>query len=134
MNLVVVCGVLQVRRHTHQLYWYHGCHPAKMYLLPWIQLPLWLTLSLALRNMSGAWPGAPPDRRHTPRYTYTTRSALCTVTAPSSLADAVARHVELASGGVGWFQDLTAADPCLVLPLLLVVANLLNIEVRGKGL
>ena len=66
------CGVvvLQVRRCTHQLYWYHGCHPAKMYLLPWIQLPLWLTLSLALRNMSGAWPGTPPDRRHAHTHTH----------------------------------------------------------------
>lgn len=131
--VMVVCVALQVRRSTHQLYWYYGCHPAKMYLLPWIQLPLWLTLSLALRNMSGAWPGSPPNCRHLHALLY--EAVFVDVpNCSSSRADAVALHVELASGGVGWFHDLTAADPCLALPFVLVVANLLNIEVRDKWL
>lgn len=66
---------------------------------------------------------------------------ICTVVCMSFLAlvhqlffphGAVARHVELASGGVAWFQDLTSADPYLALPCVLVAANLLNIEVSIK--
>lgn len=41
-------------------------------------------------------------------------------------------HVELASGGMAWFSDLTLADPFFILPAVLVVSNLLNIEVRDK--
>ena len=66
---------------------------------------------------------------------------MCTVVCMSFFASvhqlffpygAVARHVELASGGVAWFQDLTSADPYLALPCVLVAANLLNIEVSSK--
>lgn len=50
----------KVRKMAKQVYRKEGCHPLKVALLPWIQLPLWIILSLALRNMSGAFPGSEP--------------------------------------------------------------------------
>ena len=36
------------------LYERDNCHPMKEFILPWIQIPLWISMSLALRNMAGA--------------------------------------------------------------------------------
>ena len=37
--------------------------------------------------------------------------------------------LSFASEGVLWFQNLTVADPCCVLPVILAFTNFLNIEV-----
>ena len=80
-----------------------GCSPYKLYLLPWVQIPLWVTLSFALRNMTGYFP---------------TCASHCADTAQSMSVE-----------GLLWFQDLTAADPYYVLPVLVALTNLMNIEV-----
>ncbi|XP_040903990.1 cytochrome c oxidase assembly protein COX18, mitochondrial isoform X2 [Toxotes jaculatrix] len=41
-----------LRRVVSQLYVRDNCHPIKASLLVWVQLPLWISLSLALRNLS----------------------------------------------------------------------------------
>lgn len=41
-----------LRRIVSQLYIRDNCHPFKASLLIWVQLPLWISLSLALRNLS----------------------------------------------------------------------------------
>ncbi|XP_039975706.1 cytochrome c oxidase assembly protein COX18, mitochondrial isoform X2 [Xiphias gladius] len=41
-----------LRRIVTQLYIRDNCHPFKASLLVWVQLPLWISLSLALRNLS----------------------------------------------------------------------------------
>ncbi|XP_041799664.1 cytochrome c oxidase assembly protein COX18, mitochondrial [Chelmon rostratus] len=41
-----------LRRIVSQLYVRDNCHPFKASLLVWVQLPLWVSLSLALRNLS----------------------------------------------------------------------------------
>ncbi|MED6233186.1 hypothetical protein ATANTOWER_008118 [Ataeniobius toweri] len=41
-----------LRRLVSQLYIRDNCHPFKASLLVWVQLPLWVSLSLALRNLS----------------------------------------------------------------------------------
>ncbi|KAM9740674.1 cytochrome c oxidase assembly protein COX18, mitochondrial isoform 1-T2 [Menidia menidia] len=41
-----------LRRLVAQLYVRENCHPMKASLLVWVQLPLWVSLSLALRNLS----------------------------------------------------------------------------------
>ncbi|XP_061541126.1 cytochrome c oxidase assembly protein COX18, mitochondrial isoform X1 [Phycodurus eques] len=41
-----------LRRLVSQLYVRDNCHPLKASLLVWVQLPLWISLSLALRNLS----------------------------------------------------------------------------------
>ncbi|XP_072251187.1 cytochrome c oxidase assembly protein COX18, mitochondrial [Leuresthes tenuis] len=43
-----------LRRLVSQLYVRDNCHPFKASLLVWVQLPLWVSLSLALRNLSSA--------------------------------------------------------------------------------
>ncbi|KAM9795574.1 cytochrome c oxidase assembly protein COX18, mitochondrial [Neosynchiropus ocellatus] len=41
-----------LRRLVSRLYVRDNCHPFKASLLVWVQLPLWVSLSLALRNLS----------------------------------------------------------------------------------
>uniref|UniRef100_A0A1A8B098 Cytochrome c oxidase assembly homolog 18 n=1 Tax=Nothobranchius furzeri TaxID=105023 RepID=A0A1A8B098_NOTFU len=41
-----------LRRIVSQLYIRDNCHPFKASLLVWVQLPLWVSFSLALRNLS----------------------------------------------------------------------------------
>ncbi|XP_053734270.1 cytochrome c oxidase assembly protein COX18, mitochondrial [Synchiropus splendidus] len=41
-----------MRRIVSQLYIRDNCHPFKASLLVWVQLPMWISLSLALRNLS----------------------------------------------------------------------------------
>ncbi|XP_071314727.1 cytochrome c oxidase assembly protein COX18, mitochondrial [Trachinotus anak] len=41
-----------LRRIVSQLYVRDNCHPFKASLLVWVQLPLWISFSLALRNLS----------------------------------------------------------------------------------
>ncbi|KAL6117180.1 cox18 [Pungitius sinensis] len=41
-----------LRRIVSQLYIRDNCHPFKASLLIWVQLPLWISVSLALRNLS----------------------------------------------------------------------------------
>lgn len=44
-----------------EVYSNEGCHPLKVALLPWIQVPLWIIISLALRNMSGVYTSGRPN-------------------------------------------------------------------------
>ena len=48
----------QVRKMTSEVYSQEKCHPMKTFLLPWCQIPLWIVLSFAIRNLAGAFPGA----------------------------------------------------------------------------
>lgn len=61
MSFLTNKNCFKVRKMAKQVYLREGCHPLKVALLPWIQLPLWIILSLALRNMSGAFPGSEPS-------------------------------------------------------------------------
>ncbi|XP_029836166.3 cytochrome c oxidase assembly protein COX18, mitochondrial [Ixodes scapularis] len=79
-----------------------NCHPFKSSLVIWFQLPLWISLSVALRNMAYMMP-----------YQDMAAQAL---------------FLELSVGGALWFPNLTLPDPLFVMPLLLGITNLLNIE------
>lgn len=52
--------ILQLYRLIKELYIRDNCHPFKASLVAWIQFPMWISISLALRNMSGSLhiPGA----------------------------------------------------------------------------
>jgi inner membrane protein COX18 len=89
---------------ARDLYSQEGCNPYRVAILPWVQLPLWITLSFALRNMAGVFPGVPSN-------------------------DAV--KTTLVSEGCLWFPDLTVPDPYYILPILLVGTNLCNIELHA---
>ena len=95
--------LVQARKVARQLFSQEGCSPYKLTILPWVQMPLWIVLSFALRDMTGVFPNKVPLN---PEAT-----------------------VSFVSEGLLWFHDLTLPDPYFVLPVILALSNLLNIEV-----
>lgn len=99
------------KRHRKMIYDYYqaeGCNPLKIYILPWIQLPLWFFLSLTFRNLTGFF----PSQR-------------------SAGGDVVLPCPEMASQGALWFADLTVADPTMIIPFAVGIFNLTNIELNA---
>ncbi|XP_028608504.1 cytochrome c oxidase assembly protein COX18, mitochondrial isoform X1 [Grammomys surdaster] len=91
-----------MRRLVSELYVRDNCHPFKATVLVWVQLPMWIFMSVALRNLS----------------TGATRS------------DAgISVQEQLAAGGSLWFPDLTAVDSTWILPVSVGVVNLLIVEI-----
>ena len=84
----------------HQINW--KMYRIKAYSFPVIQLPLFISISLAIRNITGALPEW-----------YKVTSII-----PSMKME-----------GFGWFLDLTLADPYYVLPAMILLSNLLNISI-----
>ena len=94
-----------LRRKRLQLQREHQCETWRIVALPLTQVPLWIMISLVLRRMSGA-----PSL-------FVASSAVCP---PSPLMD---------TQGALWCLDLTAPDGTLVLPVLMGLFNILNLEV-----
>ena len=94
---------LEVKKMRRELYRKEGFSPTRVALLPWIQIPLWITLSLGLRNVCGAYPGVDPS---------------CI-------------NPTLHSEGFLWIQDLTLTDKWWILPVVLGLCNWLNIELHS---
>uniref|UniRef100_A0A8C5LCK3 Cytochrome c oxidase assembly protein 18 n=1 Tax=Jaculus jaculus TaxID=51337 RepID=A0A8C5LCK3_JACJA len=92
-----------MRRLVSELYVRDNCHPFKATVLVWVQLPMWIFMSVALRNFS----------------TGTTRSEGFSV------------QEQLAAGGVLWFPDLTAVDSTWILPISIGITNLLIVEISA---
>ncbi|XP_066576562.1 cytochrome c oxidase assembly protein COX18, mitochondrial isoform X2 [Amia ocellicauda] len=88
-----------LRRIVSELYVRDNCHPFKASLLIWVQIPMWVFLSLALRNMSVG----------------------LTDSARVSLS-------EFAAGGVLWFPDLTVPDSTWIMPISVGLINLIIVE------
>ncbi|XP_032228236.1 cytochrome c oxidase assembly protein COX18, mitochondrial isoform X2 [Nematostella vectensis] len=95
------------RRMMYELYQGEGCNPIKMFLLPWIQLPLWILISLSLRSMTGT--------------SYSQRNS----------GDLPVLCPEMASEGALWFPDLLVPDPTIMIPLAVGICNLTNIEMHA---
>lgn len=95
-----------VKRYSRELYVRDNCHPAKGSILLLVQLPMWIFLSLSLRNMTGAF----SERMYVD---------------PSSIVP------ELTTGGTLWFASLAAPDPTMILPVMVGVLNLANIEMHA---
>jgi mitochondrial inner membrane protein COX18 len=81
-----------------------NCHPFKSSVVIWAQLPMWLGLSMALRNMSSA-------------------------TEFSSLESQITL-LELSVGGFLWIPNLTYPDSSWILPVFLGLVNLAIIELQ----
>ncbi|XP_038615227.1 cytochrome c oxidase assembly protein COX18, mitochondrial [Tachyglossus aculeatus] len=90
-----------MRRLVSELYVRHNCHPFKATLLVWIQVPMWVLVSVALRNFS--------------------------VGAVDS--EGLPLREQFSTGGALWFPDLTALDSTLILPVSLGILNLFIVEV-----
>lgn len=81
-----------------------NCHPAKTFIVLWVQIPLWICLSMALRNMVYALPD------------------------PTSLHAQIIL-TQLTLDGFGWIPNLTEVDASYILPIILGLTNLAVIEV-----
>ncbi|XP_050801014.1 cytochrome c oxidase assembly protein COX18, mitochondrial [Gopherus flavomarginatus] len=88
-------------RIVSELYVRDNCHPFKASLLMWIQIPVWVFVSIALRNFS--------------------------VGAADS--EVLAVQEQLSTGGTLWFTDLTVPDSTWILPVSLGLLNLLIVEI-----
>ncbi|ROL50248.1 Mitochondrial inner membrane protein COX18 [Anabarilius grahami] len=89
-----------LKRIVSELYVRDNCHPFKASLLIWVQLPMWVCLSLALRNLS-------LGMGHVP----------------------LASEAGLATGGALWFPDLTLPDSTWIMPVSLGLINLIITEI-----
>ncbi|XP_065568285.1 cytochrome c oxidase assembly protein COX18, mitochondrial-like isoform X2 [Artemia franciscana] len=81
----------------------YNCHPFKSQIASIIQLPLWISVSLGLRNMALGLPSCNPDYQ-------LVQGQLC---------------VE----GVAWIPNLTDMDHSYILPVTLVLTNLFMTEI-----
>ncbi|XP_015272011.1 PREDICTED: mitochondrial inner membrane protein COX18 [Gekko japonicus] len=91
-----------LKRIVSELYIRDNCHPFKASLLIWIQVPVWVFVSMALRNFS--------------------------IGRTASEAELPIQE-QLSVGGTLWFMDLTAPDHTLILPITLGLLNLLIVEI-----
>ncbi|XP_002737317.1 cytochrome c oxidase assembly protein COX18, mitochondrial-like [Saccoglossus kowalevskii] len=97
---------MQMKKVVTALYIRDNIHPFKASLLLWVQLPMWVFISFALRNMTGAFPG--------------------------KVAQEFGPLVpSMATEGALWFPDLTLPDPFVILPIILGLSNLLVIEMHA---
>jgi membrane protein insertase Oxa1/YidC/SpoIIIJ len=95
--------ILKARGPVKELYKKHNCSPWKNLLSPLIQIPLFVTMSMAIRKLCGS------------AFLWSDRSD-----------PAIGVNTE----GLLWFEDLTISDPTLILPIVCSVLHLLNTEVR----
>lgn len=89
---------MNMERLLKELYIKHNCHPFKSSAVLVTQIPLWVSMSFALRNMCGAF--------------QIQGDVLPTLTP------------DLGSGGMLWFPNLLLPDATLILPLTLGVSFL----------
>ncbi|KAJ7313379.1 hypothetical protein JRQ81_004690 [Phrynocephalus forsythii] len=89
-----------MRRIVTNLYIRDNCHPAKASLLVLVQMPVWVFVSVALRNFSIG------------------RTA----------SEGAFIQEQLSTGGVLWFSDLTVPDSTWIIPISLGLLNLFIVE------
>ncbi len=95
---------LQYKEKKKELWKAHNCHPLKTFLLPWVQIPVFLSMSMAVRQLV-AFP-----------------IPFLGITGPP--AAGIDRE------GWLWFVDLTQSDPLYILPFVLGGLYLANVEVN----
>jgi len=83
----------------------------KRYLLPFVQIPLWISVSISLRHLTGSLP-----------INIVSTSELETIS------------LQLSQEGCLWFSNLCHIDSYYILPITLGIMNLTIIEIyRGDG-
>ena len=99
---ILLLSTKETRKRQKELFKKHNVQIWKNFILPTFQIPLWIIMSLTMRDLSGwsSW-----DNLH--------NKAL-----DPSL------YVE----GCLWFQDLAVADPMHIFPVILGVISLCNVE------
>jgi mitochondrial inner membrane protein COX18 len=100
------CTVLykrSLKKQWHNLIVRDNCHPFKASLVIWFQIPVWVCMSFALRNLVNIQAGDP--------------ASLIT-------------FMELSTGGIGWIPNLTEPDHSWILPVAFGLTNLTIIELQ----
>ncbi|KAJ2080645.1 hypothetical protein H4R24_002926 [Coemansia sp. RSA 988] len=92
----------------HDLMLRQGCHPVFSMLLPLSQLPVWLSMSYALRHLCGR-PGF-----------WDNQGAMFPVTDG------------MLTEGLAWFTNLTVTDPTYCLPAVLLLVNMANVMIAQR--
>ncbi|KAI5964331.1 COX18 [Candida pseudojiufengensis] len=105
---ILLLSTKETRKRQKQLFKKYNVQLWKNFILPVFQIPLWVIMSITMRDLSGwsSW-----DNLHNK-----------------------ALDPTLYSEGCLWFQDLAVADPTHVFPLILGVISLCNIEWTFKTL
>lgn len=99
---ILLLAAKETRKRQKALFKRHGVQIWKNFTLPAIQIPLWVGMSLSMRNLSG----------------WSTWDVLKNQALDPSL------YTE----GALWFTDLTCADTMHVFPLVLGIISLCNVE------
>nr|XP_018903697.1 PREDICTED: mitochondrial inner membrane protein COX18 [Bemisia tabaci] len=94
----------QVGAEWNKLIIKHNCHPFKGSIVLLVQIPLWLYISAALRNIMAAYPADDP----------------AVLTAAT----------EMTLGGPFWCSNLLLPDPTFILPISLALVNLAITEIQ----
>ncbi|XP_018564114.1 mitochondrial inner membrane protein COX18 [Anoplophora glabripennis] len=93
-----------VRKQWNDLIVRENCHPFKASLLLWFQIPMWISLSVAIRNL--------------------------VYMLPNRDLDAKLIFTELSVGGFAFIPNLIETDSSLILPVVLGITNLAIIELQ----
>lgn len=80
-----------------------NCHPFKASLIIMVQIPVWVSMSFALRNLVYMASGDPSS---------------------------VVTFMELSTGGIGWIPNLTEPDISWIIPIAFGLTNLSIIEIQ----
>ncbi|KAI8925676.1 60Kd inner membrane protein-domain-containing protein [Entophlyctis helioformis] len=95
-----------IAERAAELYRIHRCHPFYTFILPWVQVPLFISMSFALRWLVAypvPWLGTPGLAAH-----------------------------GLTDEGILWFDNLTLADPTLITPIMVGALHLINMELNSS--
>lgn len=105
---IILLVAKEVRKRQKKLFKDHNVQLWKNLILPTFQIPLWIVMSITMRNLSGwsSW----DSLSNTPL------------------------DLSLYTEGLLWFQDLTLADNLHALPLLIGITAISNIEWTFKTL
>lgn len=102
-NRAELAHMFGMKTELKELYIRDNCHPFKTAIVLWLQIPLWLCQSVAIRNIASLRPD------------------------PNSVR-AMIVLAQISVGGVLWIPSLIAPDVSYILPLWLGLINLANIE------
>lgn len=97
---------ISAKKQWNKLVVRENCHPVKTALTVWVQIPLWVINSVAIRNLVNMLPD------------------------PSSI-EAQVVFSDLMVGGFGWIPNLTEVDSSFILPITLGIVNLSVIQVQA---
>lgn len=89
-------------KEQKKLYIRENCHPFKSVAIVLLQAPIWISFSVAIRNMCFMLPQIDPAT--------------------------VKDFQELSTGGFGWIQNLTDTDHFFIFPILFGLSNLVVME------